>query len=139
MKNKFKPEIIAFLCNWCSYEAADAAGRSGEVYPSDIKVIRVMCTGRIDPQLILKAFEKGADGVMILGCHPGDCHYKNGNMRAFKMYTILKDVIKDLGVDERRFVLKWVSAKESARLAEIMRKTADSIKELGPLNIAEKQ
>ena len=105
----FEPKIIGFLCNWCSYAGADKAGSAQKPYSPNVSVIKVMCSGRIDPQFILKAFEKGADGVMILACHPGDCHYINGNMKARRRMKLLKEILPRFGIDERRIKMTWIT------------------------------
>ncbi len=112
--------IVAFLCNWCSYEASMAAGSKRLSCPSDVVYIRVMCTGMINPQTVLSAFAGGADGVLILGCHPGDCHYREGNLHALKRTALLKNLLSQYGVDQRRLKLDWVSASESDRFAQIV-------------------
>ena len=129
---EFEPKIIGFLCNWCSYAGADLAGTSRVQYPPNIRIVRVMCTGRIDPQLVLNAFRYGADGVLIAGCHEGDCHYIGGNYRAYRKYLLLKDFLQIMGIGEKRFRLEWVSASEGERFAKVVREMVDNIKELGP-------
>ena len=129
---EFEPKIIGFLCNWCSYAGADLAGTSRVQYPPNIRIVRVMCTGRIDPQLVLNAFRYGADGVLIAGCHEGDCHYIGGNYRAYRKYLLLKEFLQIMGIGEKRFRLEWVSASEGERFAKVVREMVDNIKELGP-------
>ncbi len=131
--NGFDPKIIAFLCNWCSYEGADAAGKSRLDCPANIRVVRVMCSGSTDPDFILEAFKMGADGVLVLGCPPGSCHYKDGNIQTLKRITLLKKVLGQYGVDEKRLVLDWVSAGESKKYASTVRTMIKTIKEIGPL------
>ncbi len=130
----FEPTILAFCCNWCSYAGADLAGVSRFQYPPNIRVIRVMCSGRVDPSFVLKALKNGADGVIVTGCHIGDCHYISGNEytkeRFERLHTIL---IKQLGVDPKRVRLEWVSASEGKRFAEVITEFTNTIKELGPL------
>jgi F420-non-reducing hydrogenase iron-sulfur subunit len=130
----FEPNILVFCCNWCSYAGADLAGVSRFQYPPNIRVIRVMCSGRVDPSFILKAIKDGADGVLISGCHIGDCHYISGNEytrdRFAKMHNI---IIKQLGVNEKRVRLEWVSASEGKRFADVITEFTNQIKELGPL------
>ncbi len=130
----FEPKIIGFLCNWCSYAGADQAGTMQNPYPPNVNVIRVMCTGRIDPQFVLKAYDKGADGVLILGCHPGNCHYKEGNYRAVQRYSILLRVLKQFGIEEKRCRFDYVSAGEGDKFVRIMNEMVETVKELGPLN-----
>lgn len=132
VEREFEPKIIGFLCNWCSYAGADLAGTSRVQYPPNIRIVRVMCTGRIDPQLILNAFRYGADGVLIAGCHEGDCHYIGGNYRAYRKYLLLKEFLQIMGIDEKRFRLEWVSASEGERFAKVVREMVDDIKEIGP-------
>lgn len=129
---EFEPKIIGFLCNWCSYAGADLAGTSRVQYPPNIRIVRVMCTGRIDPQLVLNAFRYGADGVLIAGCHEGDCHYIGGNYRAYRKYLLLKEFLQIMGIGEKRFRLEWVSASEGERFAKVVREMVDDIKEIGP-------
>ncbi len=129
----FEPKIVAFLCNWCSYEGADAAGRAKIERPANLRVVRVMCTGRAEPQFILQAFRAGADGILVLGCHPGDCHYKEGNNFALRRHVILKNLLVQLGIEEERLRLDWVSASEGEKFAGIVREMTDVINKLGPL------
>lgn len=131
----FEPKIIGFLCNWCSYSGADSAGRAQKSIPANINVVRVMCSGRIDPQLIMKAFKDGADGVLILGCHPGDCHYREGNYNAMKRYKLLKRVLDQLGIEDERLKLDWVSASEGEKFAVVVNEMVENIKKVGPLNL----
>ena len=131
----FNPKIVAFVCNWCSYAGADKAGGMKLDYSADVKLIRVMCSGRVDPQFIMDAFRQGADGVMILGCHPGDCHYRSGNMKAMRRFKLLDKMLGQFGIDKRRMKLDWVSAGEAERFRELANNMSDTIKELGPLHI----
>jgi F420-non-reducing hydrogenase iron-sulfur subunit len=128
----FEPKIIAFLCNWCSYAGADLAGVSRFQYPPNTRTIRVMCTGTISPHHILKAFQKGADGVLLLGCHIGDCHYLKGNYMTIKRVAVLKELLKFTGFQEERLYLDWVSAAEGVKFAEVVRGFTQKIKDLGP-------
>jgi F420-non-reducing hydrogenase iron-sulfur subunit len=116
-----QPEIIGFLCNWCAYEAADSAGRSQKAYPANLKIIRVMCSGMVHPEMVLHALDKGADGVMIIGCHPGECHYLTGNEMALARAEVIADTLEDLGYASERFQLTWVSSAEPERLVEAFR------------------
>jgi F420-non-reducing hydrogenase iron-sulfur subunit len=134
MPEGFEPKIVAFFCNWCTYLAADLAGTSRMKYPPNARVIRVMCSGRLDPQFILKAFADGADGVLIGGCHPGDCHYQEGNYKCLRRYHLLKRVVKEMGIDDDRFRLEWISASEGDRLRTVMIDMVDKVRALGPLN-----
>jgi F420-non-reducing hydrogenase iron-sulfur subunit len=131
--NGFEPKIVAFLCNWCSYEGADAAGRARKPYPPNLRVIRLLCSGRADPQFILEAFQEGADGVLILGCHPGDCHYKEGNFQTLKRYTILKNMLGQFGIEDERLRLDWISAGEQDKFVEVVSDTVERVRRLGPL------
>lgn len=133
--NGFEPRIVAFLCNWCTYAAADAAGISRMEQPLNVDVIRVMCTGRIDPSFVLKAFLEGADGVIISGCHPpGDCHYGEGNYKTFRRMPILERLLQDFGIEKERFHWGWISAAEAPKWAQLTREFTSRINELGPLN-----
>jgi F420-non-reducing hydrogenase iron-sulfur subunit len=127
----FESKIVAFLCNWCSYTGADLAGTSRIKYAPNIRVIRVMCSGRVEPTFVLKAFKEGADGVLICGCHPGDCHYHEGNYKCLRRYHMIKKYIKQMGIDEERLRLEWVSASEGKRFAEVADEMAEKVKELG--------
>ena len=129
----FEPRIIGFLCNWCSYAGADKAGAAQKVYFPNVSVIKVMCSGRIDPQFILDAFQKGADGVMILACHPGDCHYKEGNYRAVQRHRLLLRLLKQFGIEEERCRFDYVSAGEGDRFVSVINETVKAVKKLGPL------
>jgi len=128
----FEPKIVAFLCNWCSYAGADLAGTSRIKYPPNVRPIRVMCSGRVDPTFVLKAFASGADGVLICGCHPGDCHYMEGNYKTARRIPLLKKMLKQLGIEEERVCLEWVSAAEGARYATLVKDMIAKVKELGP-------
>jgi F420-non-reducing hydrogenase iron-sulfur subunit len=129
----FEPRIVAFFCNWCTYLAADLAGTSRIKYPPNARVIRVMCSGRIDPQFVIEAFAKGADGVLIGGCHPNDCHYQEGNYKCRRRYELLKRVVQEMGIEDGRFRLEWISAAEADRLRVVMEQMVARLKELGPL------
>jgi F420-non-reducing hydrogenase iron-sulfur subunit len=132
-KNGFEPRIIGFLCNWCSYAGADLAGVSRIQYPPNIRIIRVMCSGRIDPAFILEAFKDGADGVLVGGCHlPSDCHYISGNFKAMRRINLLKKVLKEFGIEPERVRLEWISASEGDKFASVVRDMVKEIKELGP-------
>ncbi len=128
----FEPTIIAFVCNWCTYTAADLAGTSRLSYPRNVRLIRVMCTGMVDPQYIIKAFLEGADGVLVSGCHPGDCHYLNGNYKARRRIKLLKEILPQFGIDDRRLRLTWIGASDGIQFAETMRRLAAQLKSLGP-------
>ena len=134
----FNPVIVAFLCNWCSYAGADLAGTGRQQYPPNIRVIRVPCSGRINPIYIIKALLDGADGVMVSGCHPGDCHYLTGNMYARRRFTVLKRLLTTAGLDADRVQFTWVSASEGARFAQVVTEVTEKVKALGP-NIIRKE
>jgi F420-non-reducing hydrogenase iron-sulfur subunit len=131
-ESEFKPKIVGVLCNWCSYAGADLAGVSRIQYPPTLRIVRVMCSGRVDPVFILEAFKNGADGVLIAGCHPGDCHYISGNYKAQHRVLMLKRVLQQLGLESERLRLDWVSASEGARFATIIKDMTKEIKKLGP-------
>ena len=135
-KRLFEPKIVGFLCNWCSYAGADLAGTSRIQYPSNVRIIRVMCSGSVDSVYILRALFEGADGVFVGGCHPGDCHYRDGNYKARRRMVLLKDILNTLGLEQERVWLRWISASEGQRFAETMRTMTDEIKKLGPNPIA---
>ncbi len=130
---RFEPKIIVFLCNWCSYAGADLAGTSRLQYSPNIRAIRLMCSGRVEPYFILQALNKGADGVLVLGCHPGECHYLEGNYRTVGRMALLKKVLAQFGIDEERVRLDWVSASEGARFATIVNEMTEAIRTLGPV------
>ncbi len=132
-KTNYEPKIVAFLCNWCSYAGADLAGVSRFQYPPNIRVIRVPCSGRINPLYIIKALQSGVDGVLVSGCHPGDCHYISGNLFARRKFALMKKFLDYLGIEPERVQFSWVSAAEGARFAEIIKKVTNDIKKLGPL------
>jgi F420-non-reducing hydrogenase iron-sulfur subunit len=134
----FEPRIVGFLCNWCSYAGADLAGTSRKKYPPNMRVIRVMCSGRVDERLILKAFIAGADGVLVCGCHPGDCHYQKGNLNARRRMTGLLPFLDALGIGRERLRLEWVSASEGPKMAETVKSFTQTIKELGPSPISQR-
>ncbi len=129
----FEPKIIGFLCNWCSYAGADKAGAAQTPYPANVRVVRIMCTGRMDPQFVLKAYEEGADGVLILGCHPGDCHYKEQNFRMIQRHRLFLGLLRGYGIDEARCRLDFVSAGESEKYARVIEESVEAIRKLGPL------
>jgi F420-non-reducing hydrogenase iron-sulfur subunit len=133
MTDKFEPLIIGFTCNWCSYRAADMAGLGRMKYPPNIRLIRLMCSGRLDPTFVLKAFADGADGVLISGCHPGDCHYLEQNYKAQSRYLLLKRLLASLGIEEGRIKLIWASAAEGAYFAEQATQMVEQVRALGPL------
>ena len=128
----FEPKIIAFVCNWCTYTAADLAGTSRQTYPPNVRLIRMMCTGMVDPKYVIKALLEGADAVLISGCHPGDCHYINGNFKARRRVKLLKEILPRFGIDERRLKLTWIGASEGVDFARTIKKMVEEIKALGP-------
>jgi F420-non-reducing hydrogenase iron-sulfur subunit len=131
----FEPRIVGFLCNWCSYAGADKAGTAQKPYPPNVDVIKVMCSGRVDPQFVLSAFEKGADGVLILACHPGDCHYKDGNLRAVQRHRMLLRLLEQMGIEGARCRFDYVSAGEGEKFVNVIRETVDAVRALGPLKV----
>ena len=133
---EFEPKIIGFLCNWCSYAGADLAGVSRIQYPPNIRVIRVMCSGRVDPVIVLEMFANGADGVMVMGCHPGECHYLEGNLYAERRIKMLKKLMACAGLEPERLRLEWVSAAEGSRFADIVKDFTNQLKRLGPSPLA---
>ena len=135
MAEKFEPRIVGFLCNWCSYAGADLAGTSKLKIPASLTPIRVMCSSRVDPVLIETAFLEGADGVLVAGCHPGDCHYDEGNYYARRRFAILKKVVEGLGLESDRIRLSWVSASEGQRFADVVNEFNEKIKKMGPSSV----
>lgn len=134
MDQNFEPKILGIFCNWCTYAAADLAGVSRMQYPPTLKIVRVMCSGRIHPEFILWAFKNGADGVLIGGCHPGDCHYIEGNYKNLRRYLLLKKLIKQFGIEEERLRLEWISASEADKLVRVVKEFTEILKKLGPLS-----
>ena len=132
MMPDFEPIIVGFFCNWCTSSAADLAGTSRMKYPPNIRPIRVMCSGSVDPVYILRALLEGADGVLIGGCHPGDCHYINGNLKARRRVAVIKTILKTLGLDERRIRLEWISASEGKKFVDVVKDFTEEIRKLGP-------
>ena len=130
--SEFEPKIVAFLCNWCTYVAADAAGVSRFVQKPNVRVIRVNCSGMVDPSYVMKAFASGADGVLVGGCWPGDCHYVAGNIKAMRRAPLLKKLLGELGVEELRFRLKWIAASEPSQFAKTVNDMTEEIRKLGP-------
>lgn len=132
MKLEYQAKVIGFLCNWCSYAGADLAGTSRMSYPPNIRIIRVPCSGRIDPLFVLKCFQLGADGVLVSGCHPGDCHYTDGNYHARRRFALLRNFLDYLGIERKRLRVEWVSASEGGRFAEIVSSFTAELAKLGP-------
>lgn len=132
MTTNFEPQIVGFLCRWCSYPGADLAGTSRIAYSPSLRVVRVPCSGRVDPLFVLKAFQDGADGVMVLGCHPGDCHYTEGNYHARRRYALMHSLLEYVGIERERLLVEWVSAAEGGRFAEMATEFTDQVRGLGP-------
>ncbi len=132
MTGEFEPLILTLCCNWCSYAGADLAGVSRIQYPPNIRIIRVMCSGMVHPNLVMNALTKGADGVLMCGCHPGDCHYQEGNLKAQARAEAIKLMLQDFGIEEERFRLEWVSASEGGRFAQLVTEMTEEIRRLGP-------
>ena len=130
----WEPKIVGFLCNWCSYRGADLAGTARIKYAPNVRIIRVMCSARIEPTFILKAFESGADGVLVLGCHPGDCHYQEGNYKTMRRLPLLKKMLAQMGIEDDRVKLDWVSASEGEKFASVVNDITEKVRALGPLS-----
>jgi len=130
----WEPKIVGFLCNWCSYRGADLAGTARIKYAPNVRIIRVMCSARIEPAFILKAFQAGADGVMVLGCHPGDCHYQEGNYKTMRRMPLLQKLLAQMGIEGDRVRLEWVSASEGERFATLVNEITEKVRALGPLS-----
>lgn len=130
----FEPKIVGFFCNWCSYSGADLAGTSRIKYPHNIRIIRVMCSGRVEPEFVIKALKEGADGVLIAGCHPGDCHYAEGNYKTLRRAYLLKKMLNQFGIEDKRVRLEWISASEGNILAQVVSEMVEEVKQLGPFN-----
>lgn len=131
----WEPRVVAFFCNWCTYTAADLAGVSRLQYAPNVRIIRLMCSGRVDPQFVLEALARGADGVLIGGCHIGDCHYVEGNCKTLRRFQMLKRLLHDLGIEEQRVRLEWISASEGERVKTVINEMVAQIRALGPLNL----
>jgi F420-non-reducing hydrogenase iron-sulfur subunit len=137
-EQNWQPRIVAFFCNWCTYTAADLAGVSRLKYAPNVRIIRLMCSGRVDPQFVLEAFARGADGVLIGGCHPGDCHYVEGNYKTLRRFQMLRRVLRDLGIEEARLRLEWISASEGERVRAVINEMVEQVRALGPLALPER-
>ncbi len=135
--NGFEPKIIVFLCNWCSYGGGDLAGVNREQYPTNVLGIKVMCSSRVSPEHIMESFNDGADGVLITGCHPGDCHYIDGNYKTFRKIGLISKMLEDLGINPKRLRLEWISSAEGGKFAQVMREMTEQIRGLGPLDLKE--
>jgi F420-non-reducing hydrogenase iron-sulfur subunit len=133
MSEEFEPVIVGMFCNWCSYRAADLAGTARMHYAPNVRIMRVMCSARVDPQFVLKALRSGADGVMIAGCHPGECHYVDGNLKTMRRFQLLKRLLGQLGVEDARVQLVWASASEGNILADAVNRMTEEVRALGPL------
>ena len=131
----YRPTIVAFLCNWCAYTGADLAGTSRLRYAPNIRIIRVMCSGRIEPTFIFKAFQQGADGVLVCGCHPGDCHYHEGNYKCLRRFKLIQKYIDQMGIEKDRLQLEWISASEGQQFAELVNNMTKTLLLLGPVKI----
>jgi F420-non-reducing hydrogenase iron-sulfur subunit len=135
-ETSFEPKIVAFFCTWCTYTAADLAGISRLAYAPNVRVIRFMCSGRLDPQFVLAAFRDGADGVLVGGCHPGDCHYQEGNYKTLRRVELLRSVLRDLGIEDERLRLEWISASEGEKVQRVCNEMTEELRRLGPLRLA---
>jgi F420-non-reducing hydrogenase iron-sulfur subunit len=133
LEARFEPKIVGFLCKWCAYTGADLAGTSRIKYPPNVNPIKVNCSGRVDPTLVLKALASGADGVLIAGCHPGDCHYTNGNVKTLRRFKLLQRLLDQFGIERGRVRLEWVSASEGEKYARVVEQMTEEIRQLGPL------
>jgi F420-non-reducing hydrogenase iron-sulfur subunit len=131
----YSPTIVAFLCNWCAYTGADLAGTSRLRYAPNIRIIRIMCSGRIEPTFILKAFQQGADGVLICGCHPGDCHYQEGNYKCLRRFKLIQKYVDQMGIEPERFRLEWISASEGKQFAELVNDMTKNLLNIGPSKV----
>jgi len=134
-EKRFEPKIVAFFCNWCTYTAADLAGTARMTYAPNVRVVRIMCSGRLDPQFVLAALRNGADGVLIGGCHPGDCHYQEGNYKALRRFMLLKKLLKSMGIDDARVRLEWIAASEGDKVQKVINEMTETVRKLGPLNL----
>jgi F420-non-reducing hydrogenase iron-sulfur subunit len=131
----YRPTIVAFLCNWCAYTGADLAGTSRLRYAPNIRIIRIMCSGRIEPTFILKAFQQGADGVLVCGCHPGDCHYQEGNYKCLRRFKLIQKYAKQMGIEDDRLRLEWISASEGKQFAELVNDMTKNLLNIGPSKV----
>lgn len=139
MSEMFEPRVVGFLCNWCSYGGADAAGTARLQYPPNLRIVRVMCSGRVSPELVVRAFREGADGVLVLGCHIGDCHYQEGNHRTARRIPIVQKLLGYIGIHPDRLRLEWVSSAESIRFQEVVTQFTETIRGLGPSELRKVQ
>ena len=136
MPERFEPRIVAFFCTWCTYTAADLAGIARMQYAPNVRAVRLMCSGRVDPQFVLAAFRNGADGVLIGGCHPGDCHYEQGNYNTLRRYELLKPLLHAMGIEPERVRLEWISASEGERVQRVCNELTEQVRALGPLRLS---
>ncbi len=134
MSHEFEPRIVVLCCNWCTYAGADLAGTSRMKYAPNVRLVRVMCSGRVDPSFVLRAFQDGADGVLIAGCHPGDCHYINGNLKTLRRYPALETLIAQFGIEPDRMRLEWISAAEGDVFVHVVNEMTEQVRALGPLD-----
>lgn len=134
MEVKYEPKILGFLCNWCGYAGADMAGTGRMSYPANIRIIRVPCSGRVDPLFIIKGFQQGADGILVVGCHPGDCHYKEGNYHTRRRMSVLRPFLDFMGIEEDRLRLEWVSASEGKKFSKLVQEFTEKVRHLGPVS-----
>lgn len=134
----FEPRIVAFFCNWCTYTAADLAGTARMQYAPNVRVVRIMCSGRLDPQFVLAALRSGADGVLIGGCHPGDCHYQEGNYKALRRFKLLQRLLADMGIERERVRLEWIAASEGDKVQRVINEMTNQVRELGPLRLEDR-
>jgi F420-non-reducing hydrogenase iron-sulfur subunit len=137
--SEYQPVIVAFVCNWCTFTAADLAGTSRLKYPPNVRIVRMMCSGMVDPKYVLKAFFEGADAVLIGGCHPGDCHYINGNYKARRRIALIKEVLKHYGLEEDRLWLRWIGASEGNVFADTIKEMTEKVTPLGPTEFKKEQ
>jgi F420-non-reducing hydrogenase iron-sulfur subunit len=135
-KPGFEPRIVAFFCTWCTYTAADLAGTARMHYAPNVRVVRLMCSGRVDPQFVLAAFRHGADGVLIGGCHPGDCHYAQGNYSAWRRFELLRALLREMGIEDERLRLEWISASEGDKIQRVCNEMTEQLRRLGPLRLS---
>lgn len=132
VKENFEPLIVAFCCNWCSYAGADLAGTSRMPYPANVRIVRVPCSSRVNPSFIIRAFQRGADGVIVAGCHPGDCHYHSGNFFTRRRLSVMRKLLEYMGIEPERFQVRWISGSEGAKFAQVMTGLTEEVKALGP-------
>ncbi|MEM0017424.1 MAG: hydrogenase iron-sulfur subunit [Candidatus Korarchaeum sp.] len=134
-EGSFEPRIVVIACHWCTYQAINLAGTSRFKYPPNVRVIRVMCSGRSDPQFVIEAFRNGADGVLVAGCHPGDCHYVNGNMKTMRRTVLLEKMLEQMGIEKERFRREWISAAEAKKWVDVVTEMVEQVRKLGPLRL----